>query len=100
MLLPGQETITSGFVPTQSYGYDDRGNKVWECGPNSHELSGSTYMPKELHKVKYVYDSLNRLRTVTEPVVGGSDATARITSIKYDLAGNNYAAFGVFSFSE
>jgi YD repeat-containing protein len=88
VLLPGQESITTGFVPTQSYGYDDRGNKVWECGPNSHVLSDSTYMPIELHKVKYVYDSLNRLRTATEAVVGGSGASARITSIEYDLAGN------------
>ena len=88
VLLPGDEELTVRFIPTESYGYDDRGNKIWECGPNGHELSGATFVPKESHKVIYTYDSLNRLRLVTEPILDGSGATERVTSIEYDLAGN------------
>jgi RHS repeat-associated protein len=88
VILPGGTDSTTGFIPAASYGYDDRGNKIWECGPNAHERSGITVIPIESHKTRYEYDALNRLRIITEPIMGGSEAGSRTTRIEYDLSGN------------
>lgn len=67
---------------TSAYGYDDRGNRVWEIGPNGHLGSSADVR----YKIEYQYDELNRLIRATEPL---SDAQSpRITKVYYDGCGN------------
>ncbi len=74
--LRGRLVKVVGDVGTLAYTYDDNGNKT-----SISKLSNANTTPWTL---RYVYDALNRLQTVTHP-------DGLTTSYKYDAVGNRIA---------